>query len=69
MSGFLAQPKIATPAEARAAPGSTDPLVQNDALQATRAAAGAAGFGSTILTSGSGLTTAQPTQKKTLLGG
>ena len=69
MSGFLSSPKIATPQQPQAAPGITDPLVQDQASLATRAAASAQGYGSTILTSGQGLQTPQQTQRKTLLGG
>lgn len=69
--GFLMpkQHQVPTQAQAGGAPGLTDPLVQDQASLATRAAGSAQGYGSTILTSGQGLPGQQQVQRKALLGG
>lgn len=65
MSALFSSPKIPTPAQSGKPPGITDPIVQND----PNYAATARGYGSTILTSGQGVTTPPTVAKKQLLGG
>lgn len=69
MTGLFSAPTIPKVAPSSKPPGITDPQVQNAGEQAELAAASAQGYGSTILTSGQGVSSPPTTQRKALLGG
>lgn len=69
MSGLFSAPTVPKVAASSKPPGITDPLVQNQANLDVLGAASAKGYGSTVLTSGQGVTSPPNAQRKQLLGG